>query len=796
MSENDWESIYPEQINTDSEANASPRRLQRKRGSPLRPVAVRRKADKKLFSLGDYVLMESGSRRDLEDDGVPHVGIIYDFSFNSKGFIEVRTVWFMRPEHTSIAREDTIDGEIYFTANEDRNSVTALIDTCDILSIFEYRKAGSLKEDQFLVRRGYEMNKGYTDEVDWDHLFIKTDLEGSLERIQTALEQSIKEMDLSKSTGKRSGITNISDDEPEPVIVIDDDIPRKRARKDNIDLISDKPDLPPTPSKGKHTPKKRGPKANKNAPVISTDILSNKPDLSKKSNQKDNESADRIEDISDSNDADSDEEFKAAHSDPEADEEEEFKPEKPAPATPRKRRIVNFPSTPTGRTPKSSPRKNKSPIKDFLRTPTRKIVIKPPRASSTLPTRLLDLGIEGNNLFSQHQAARNKLHVSMVPDSLPCRENEFSQIFLALESAINAETGSCIYVSGTPGTGKTATVREVISQLQLRCEEGELPEFAFLEINGMKLINPQEAYETLWEEISGQRISSSNAVTLLEKEFKKPNTERVPVLVLMDEMDQLVTKSQGVMYNFFNWPTFKNSKLIVVAVANTMDLPERMLSNKISSRLGLTRIQFPGYTHDQLREIIESRLLDISGEIVERDAIEFASRKVASVSGDARRALDICRRAVEISEIEARESGDKEAKVKISHIKKAIDETTHSPVFLYLQELPLACKVFLSAVLARVRRSGVIENPLGDILEETHRICKLSQRADKLMDIFYGGGQIRMNGFLKAVTELVEGGVLIQQNSKGERIGKIRLTIAEEEIMTAFKNDKDVEGMF
>ncbi|KAF5092404.1 hypothetical protein D0Z00_004603 [Geotrichum galactomycetum] len=601
-------------------------------------------------------------------------------------------------------------------------------------------------------------------------------------------------MSSSRSTGKRSGVTNISDDEPEPVIEIEDDIPRKRARKENIDLISNKPELPPTPSKGKRTPKKRGPKANTNISVISTDILSNKPDLSKKSNQKDDEVVLTVEDTSDSNGADSDEEYKAAPSDPE--DEEEFKPEKTVPATPKKRRFVNFPSTPTGRTPKSSPRKNKSPIKDFLRTPTRKIVIKPPRASSTLPTRLLDLGNEGNALFSQHQVARNKLHVSMVPDSLPCRENEFSQIFLALESAINAETGSCIYVSGTPGTGKTATVREVISQLQLRCEEGELAEFAFLEINGMKLINPQEAYETLWEEISGQRISSSNAVTLLEKEFKKPNTERVPVLVLMDEMDQLVTKSQGVMYNFFNWPTFKNSKLIVVAVANTMDLPERMLSNKISSRLGLTRIQFPGYTHDQLREIIESRLLDIAGEIVERDAIEFASRKVASVSGDARRALDICRRAVEISEIEAKESGDKEAKVKISHIKKAIDETTHSPVFLYLQELPLACKVFLSAVLARVRRSGVIENPLGDILEETHRICKLSQRADKLMEVFYGGGQIRMNGFLKAVTELVEGGVLVQQNSKGERIGKIRLTIAEEEIKTAFKNDKDVEGMF
>lgn len=55
----------------------------------------------------------------------------------------------------------------------------------------------------------------------------------------------------------------------------------------------------------------------------------------------------------------------------------------------------------------------------------------------------------------------------------------------------------------------------------------------------------------------------------------------------MDELDQLVTKNQSVMYNFFNWPGLRHSRLIVLAVANTMDLPERTLSNKISSRLGL-----------------------------------------------------------------------------------------------------------------------------------------------------------------------------------------------------------------
>ena len=57
-------------------------------------------------------------------------------------------------------------------------------------------------------------------------------------------------------------------------------------------------------------------------------------------------------------------------------------------------------------------------------------------------------------------------------------------------------------------------------------------------------------------------------------------------VVLVDELDQMVTKKQDVIYNFFNWPHVAHSKLIVIAIANTMDLPERELSGKIRSRLG------------------------------------------------------------------------------------------------------------------------------------------------------------------------------------------------------------------
>jgi len=54
----------------------------------------------------------------------------------------------------------------------------------------------------------------------------------------------------------------------------------------------------------------------------------------------------------------------------------------------------------------------------------------------------------------------------------------------------------------------------------------------------------------------------------------------------MDELDQLVTAKQDVVYNFFNWPNLPQSKLVVIAVSNTHDLPERVMSGKVRSRLG------------------------------------------------------------------------------------------------------------------------------------------------------------------------------------------------------------------
>lgn len=433
---------------------------------------------------------------------------------------------------------------------------------------------------------------------------------------------------------------------------------------------------------------------------------------------------------------------------------------------------------------------------------------------------------------SPFQIARAQLHVASVPTSLPCRESEFALVYSHLEAAITDGSGACIYISGTPGTGKTATVREVVSKLDEAVRSDELDDFIFVEINGMKITDPHQSYALLWEALRGQRVSPSQALDLLEREFNNPSPRRVPCVVLMDELDQLVTKNQSVMYNFFNWPGLRHSRLIVLAVANTMDLPERTLSNKISSRLGLTRITFPGYNHEQLMKIIQSRLEGVPGNIVEPDAVQFASRKVAAVSGDARRALDICRRAVELAEADVKASepdpttpskrakaklgeADRTAKpsrgrVTIATIKRAINEATTSPLQQYLRALPFASKLVLASLLVRNERTGLPDSTYGDVIGEMNRalvldagsrqvhLLKGTEDKDSTLD---AAAQRRVAklarpaGVSAAAVDLTGAGIIILEGQRPERPSKIRLAVGDEEIKLAFRDDPEIRAL-
>ena len=86
------------------------------------------------------------------------------------------------------------------------------------------------------------------------------------------------------------------------------------------------------------------------------------------------------------------------------------------------------------------------------------------------------------------------------------------------------------------------------------------------------------------------------------------------------------------LYNLFEWPTRHSSRLAMVAVANTMDLPERLLP-RIASRLGGRRLVFQPYNRPQLITIVSQRLEDAGlSHTIASNAINMACSKASPAS--------------------------------------------------------------------------------------------------------------------------------------------------------------------
>lgn len=226
------------------------------------------------------------------------------------------------------------------------------------------------------------------------------------------------------------------------------------------------------------------------------------------------------------------------------------------------------------------------------------------------------------------------------------REQEFKRIETLLETSLNTGKGTCIYISGVPGTGKTASVRRVVKHLE---QSSTVSKFWYLEINGMKISgDPLLAYVQLYKFIGKRTLKPNLCQRRLSEIFRSSaNSKRDPIILVLDELDLLLKRKKSVLYHFFDWPSISN--LIVIAIANTMDLPERYLTAKVASRLGSTRINFTPYTYPQLIQIIGERF-STSRLNLSPDMIEYCARKIGAISGDARRAISIIKRTCVVLE--------------------------------------------------------------------------------------------------------------------------------------------------
>ncbi|KAL3838204.1 hypothetical protein ACJIZ3_022795 [Penstemon smallii] len=388
------------------------------------------------------------------------------------------------------------------------------------------------------------------------------------------------------------------------------------------------------------------------------------------------------------------------------------------------------------------------------------------------------------------EKAKATLLLATLPKSLPCRDKEMDEITTFVKGAICDEQclGRCLYVYGVPGTGKTMSVLASMRNLKSEVDAGHLRPYCFVEINGLKLASPENIYSVIYEGLTGHRVGWKKALHFLNERFSDENKhgkeDRKPCILLIDELDLLVTRNQAVLYNILDWPTKPNSKLIVIGIANTMDLPEKLLP-RISSRMGIQRLCFGPYNYQQLQEIISSRLKGI--DAFDKLAIEFASRKVASVSGDARRALEICRRAAEHADYHAKSSllsrSDTAGKISIgmADVEAAIKEMLQAPHIQVIRSCSKLSKIFLAAMVHELYKTGMGETSFEKLAAVVMSFC--SSNGETLPEY---------DTLLKVGCKLGECRVLLCEAASRHKLQKLQLNYPNDDVTFALKDSKDL----
>jgi Cdc6-like AAA superfamily ATPase len=110
-------------------------------------------------------------------------------------------------------------------------------------------------------------------------------------------------------------------------------------------------------------------------------------------------------------------------------------------------------------------------------------------------------------------------------------------------------------------------------------------------------------------------------------------------------MDQLMNKSnrQTVLGTLFYWSSMRGSSLILIGIANTMDLVTQV-ARTIELPKEPVVVDFKRYDWQQILKIIVHRLEsveDCTFPIFEATALQIIAKKVG-VLGDLRKATEIC----------------------------------------------------------------------------------------------------------------------------------------------------------
>lgn len=290
---------------------------------------------------------------------------------------------------------------------------------------------------------------------------------------------------------------------------------------------------------------------------------------------------------------------------------------------------------------------------------------------------------------------RKVLWHSYVPDSLPHREEQITQIGSILATGLKGSRPSNIFIYGKPGTGKTAVTRYVLRELSTKFGELRLP-FKAVYLNCRNVDTDYRVLARICAEL-GQKVPFTGLPTdeVYSRLIELLESQDLLTIIVLDEVDRLVLKSgDDTLYKLtrINYE-LDSSRVSLIGISNDLRFPE-YLDSRVLSSLSEEKVIFHPYTALQLQEILRLRSSQglEEGVLEEPGVINLCAALAAREEGDARRALDLFRVAVEIAE---RESSKR---VIVTHVEKARLSIERDTVLEVLRTLPVQQKLVLYAV--------------------------------------------------------------------------------------------------
>lgn len=204
-----------------------------------------------------------------------------------------------------------------------------------------------------------------------------------------------------------------------------------------------------------------------------------------------------------------------------------------------------------------------------------------------------------------------------------------------------------LYISGSPGTGKTVFVNSVISETVIP------PTFMVVTVNCMALNDLDSLWSRLVDEFSSTKAKARKGG--VDGVYQLLSTSRSKCLLVLDEFDHIASSPQSIA-SIFSVAQAHPSRLRIISIANTHTLTSTSSQVDIQGIAGVRTVHFSPYTSEQLVNILMTRLeplfndtvhLKQAEKLLPKTSLTLLSKKIAAQAGDVRSLFEVLRSAVD-----------------------------------------------------------------------------------------------------------------------------------------------------